>query len=79
MHTNCSFELDFKGGLALGCGRFVNKQCSNVVYWLIEKLDHKFPSQEIMNAIGIIYPQFWLQLSVGIVGQQLNLIFHKVS
>jgi hypothetical protein len=60
MHINCSFELGFKGGLALGCGRFVKKQCSNVVCGLIEKLDHKFPSQEIMKAIGIIYPEFWL-------------------
>jgi hypothetical protein len=78
MHTNCNFELGFKGGLALGCGRFVKKH-HNVVCGLIEKLDHKFVSQEIMNATGITYPQFWLQLSVGIVGQQLNLIFHKVS
>jgi hypothetical protein len=77
MHTNCNFELGFKGALAFGCGRFVKKQCSNVVCGLIEKLDHKLPSQEIMNATGIIYPQFWLQLSVGIVDQQL--IFHKVS
>lgn len=42
----------------------VKKQCSSATQRLIEELDQRFPSQEIMNAIDIIYPQFWLQLEV---------------
>ncbi len=39
----------------------VKKQCSSATQRLIEELDQRFPSQEIMNATDIIYPQFWLQ------------------
>jgi len=28
---------------------------------LIEKLDAQFPKQTVPNAMGIVYPQYWLQ------------------
>jgi hypothetical protein len=58
MHTNCSFELGFKGGLALGCGRFVNKQCSNVVCGLNEKLDHKSLHKKSWMPLELYTPNF---------------------
>jgi hypothetical protein len=39
----------------------VKKECNNVACGLLKELECRFFSQEIMNAIGIIYPKFWLQ------------------
>ncbi len=39
----------------------VKKQCSNVTFGLIEELERRFPTQDIMNATGIIYSQLWVQ------------------
>ncbi len=39
----------------------VKKQCSNGTFGLIEELERRFPTQDIMNATGIIYLQFWVQ------------------
>jgi hypothetical protein len=40
-------------------------KCQKVVEWpnqrlKIDELDRKYPTQEVMNAISIIYPQYWL-------------------
>jgi hypothetical protein len=39
----------------------VKKQCSNATFGLIEELELRFPTQSIMNAMGIIYSQLWVQ------------------
>jgi hypothetical protein len=31
---------------------------------LINELDKKFHAQEVLNAIGIIYSEYWLQANV---------------
>jgi hypothetical protein len=53
------FELGFKDGLIGGCARCL-KKCNNATHGLIEKLERRFLSHEIMNAINIIYPEFWI-------------------
>jgi hypothetical protein len=30
---------------------------------LVEELDARFPAHHVMNAFGILYPQYWVQLS----------------
>jgi hypothetical protein len=35
-----------------------------VVLGLIEKLDVRFPKQSVLDAIGVVYPQYWLQANV---------------
>jgi hypothetical protein len=40
----------------------VKKQCTKVVAGLIFEFKKWFPVQELLNATGIIYPQYWLGL-----------------
>jgi len=35
-----------------------------VVLSLIEELDIRFPKQSVLDAIGVVYPQYWLQANV---------------
>jgi len=42
----------------------VKDQCISITKGLITKLDRRFLAQDLMNAIGIIYLQYWLQLEV---------------
>ena len=37
----------------------VKKQCSDAASTLILDLQRRFPHHEVMNALGVIYPQFW--------------------
>ena len=30
---------------------------------LVEELDARFPTHHVMNALGILYPQHWVELS----------------
>jgi hypothetical protein len=39
-------------------------ELAKVVTGLIKELDARFPEQTIFNAMGIIYPQYWLQAYV---------------
>jgi hypothetical protein len=39
-------------------------QYSTTIDMLIIELDQQFMNSELMNAIGIMYPQFWIQLDV---------------
>jgi hypothetical protein len=39
----------------------VKGQCSVIVDMFITKLDWCFVDLELMNALGIVYPQFWMQ------------------
>jgi hypothetical protein len=41
---------------------FVKKQCTKVVVGLVFEFKRRFPTQKLFNAIGIIYPQYWLVL-----------------
>lgn len=38
-------------------------QCTDVVELLIKELLFRFPSQEVLNTMGIVFPQYWLQSS----------------
>jgi hypothetical protein len=42
----------------------VKNQCISVAKGLVAKLDKWFVAQDLMNATGIIYPQYWLQPEV---------------
>jgi hypothetical protein len=42
----------------------VKNQCNFLTKGLITKLDRWFLTQDLMNAMGIIYPRYWLQLKV---------------
>jgi hypothetical protein len=37
---------------------YVKKQCTKVVASMIFEFEKQFPTQELLNAIGIIYPQY---------------------
>jgi len=41
---------------------YVKKQCTEIVASLIFEFERQFLAQELLNAIGIIYPQYWLVL-----------------
>ncbi len=48
-------------------------QYSTTIDMLIIELDQQFMNSELMNAIGIMYPQFWIQLDV-----DLSFFLHMV-
>jgi hypothetical protein len=35
--------------------------CAEIAQSLCDELDRRFPSQELLDAFGIIYPQYWMQ------------------
>jgi hypothetical protein len=39
----------------------VKGQCRDAAEVLIGELDRRFPDSELMNALSIVFPQFWLQ------------------
>ncbi len=39
-------------------------QCVIVVEILVTKLESHFHDSKLMNALGILYPQFWMQPNV---------------
>jgi hypothetical protein len=39
---------------------------AKAVKGLITKLDARFFEQAVMDAMGIVYPQYWLQLDVNV-------------
>jgi hypothetical protein len=45
----------------------VKNQCTSIANGLILKLDKRFLAQEFMNAIGIVYPQYWVQPKVALM------------
>jgi hypothetical protein len=49
-------NLRFCDGLTLEMVEFV--------LGLIEELDVRFPKQSVLNAVGVVYPQYWLQSNV---------------
>jgi hypothetical protein len=42
----------------------VKAQCSTTNDMLVTRLDRRFAHFELMNAFGIMYPGFWMQLDV---------------
>lgn len=42
--------------------KVVKAQCTTAFNLLVTKLEQRFPNHGLMNALGIIYPQYWLQL-----------------
>lgn len=36
---------------------------TNAAKMLVQELDNRFPFYHVMNAIGIMYPQYWCQIS----------------
>jgi hypothetical protein len=34
--------------------------CSHATMSFITNFEHQFPNQDLMNAIDIVYPQYWL-------------------
>jgi hypothetical protein len=52
-----------KGDLTSTCQN-VKEQCSGIAKGLIDQLDRRYPTHEVMNATCIIYLQYWLQLNV---------------
>jgi hypothetical protein len=49
-------RADFEGVVAS-----VKEQCRDACKVLIAELDRRFPNSELMNALAIVFPQFWLQ------------------
>ena len=39
----------------------IKGQCCDAVEMLIAELGKRFPDHELMNALGIVFPQYWLQ------------------
>jgi len=66
MHKKCLLTSVFTQAMWNDWTTFevVQVQCSHVASSLISKLEWGFPNQELMNAIGIIYPSCWLNLHV---------------
>ncbi len=42
----------------------MKEQCLVAAASLIEELARRFPNHEFMNAIGIVYPQYWLNFKL---------------
>jgi hypothetical protein len=38
----------------------VKKSCENVFKYLVHELDGRFPNHDLMLALGVIYPNFWV-------------------
>jgi hypothetical protein len=49
-------RTDFEGIIAS-----VKDQCRDAYKMLIAELDKHFPYSKLMNALAIVFPQFWLQ------------------
>jgi hypothetical protein len=43
-----------------GFDQVINVQCIVACDVLVLELEHKFLDSELMNALGIIYPQYWV-------------------
>jgi hypothetical protein len=52
---SCVFTLDWLNVVE------VVKQHSVMIIGPIQELERRFPAQDIINAIGVIYPRFWVQ------------------
>jgi hypothetical protein len=39
-----------------------DKICFNVTTKVNYKLEKKFPTQDVMDALGLVYPQDWLNM-----------------
>jgi len=39
----------------------VKGQCRDAAEMLSTELDARFPEVELMNALGVVFPQYWLQ------------------
>jgi hypothetical protein len=42
----------------------VKEECEGVAQKLISKLEMRFPKQEIMTTLGVVYPQYWVVDSI---------------
>ncbi len=42
----------------------MKRQCQKTTTQLITKLQGRFPTQDLMDALGVVYPQYWLQLKL---------------
>jgi hypothetical protein len=41
---------------------FMKRQCQKATTQLITKLQGRLPTQDLMDALGVVCPQYWLQL-----------------
>ncbi len=41
----------------------VQRQCFEVTTKINDKLEKHFPTQDVMDALGLVYPQYWLKPS----------------
>jgi hypothetical protein len=60
--------IDYVSGLSKSVSReefnaafsAVKGQCKAAAELLISQLEKRFPNSEIMEALGIVFPQYWL-------------------
>jgi hypothetical protein len=38
----------------------MKKSCEDVAKFLVHELDGRFPNHDLMLALGVIYPNFWV-------------------
>ncbi|KAG0595418.1 hypothetical protein M758_UG165000 [Ceratodon purpureus] len=50
--------------LIASTARKVQSLCSHIADALIEELDIRFPANHVMDSLGIVFPQYWLQDNV---------------
>jgi hypothetical protein len=55
-----------KENWVVGC-QDVKNQCTSTAKGLILELDKRFLAQKLMNTIGIVYPQYWVQPKVALM------------
>ncbi|CAM6129409.1 unnamed protein product [Calypogeia fissa] len=39
----------------------VKVECQEAIESLIAQLDHRFPDSSLLNALGIVFPHYWLK------------------
>jgi hypothetical protein len=68
-HTYLAHLTDYVTGMRKSVGReefdiavsAVKGQCKVVAEFLISQLEKRFPNSKIMEALGVVFPQYWLQ------------------
>jgi hypothetical protein len=54
-------------------------QCFAITNMLVIKLDQHFANSKLMNALGIVYSQFWMQLDVDYVFSPFCTVLQNVG
>jgi len=61
LHTRLGHQCFLQGRYMAMLFAYVKQQCQEVTTRLIAKLQGQFFAQDFMDALGIVYPQCWLQ------------------